>query len=113
MTTDDAKEVLEELLDTRNQSCLLGVALGLQHAEVESIEKDHPDPRYRLLHVITTFLKGVEPRPTWRVIVDALKNPIVNQPALAQKVEAAHFPNPTATHDVETISNLHTGMYSV
>ncbi|CAI8041005.1 hypothetical protein GBAR_LOCUS22788 [Geodia barretti] len=36
-----------------------------------------------------------EPRPTWRVIVDALKSSAVNLPQLAMTVEAAHFPDTT------------------
>ena len=35
-----------------------------------------------------------------RAIVDALRSPAVNLPALAKRVEAAHFPDPTSTSDV-------------
>ena len=46
------------------------------------------------------FLKQAEPRPTWRAIVTALRSPAVNLPQLAMRVEAAHFPDPTASRDL-------------
>ena len=55
------------------------------HAKPQSAE-DH------LRDVIETFLQGVEPTPTWRVIVDALRSPAVNLLNLAKQVETAHLP---------------------
>ena len=91
LTPDRATGVLEELLPAQNQSYVLGLKLNLPLHEVEAIHQRYLDPRDRLLHVIIKFLQQTE--PTWRVIVEALKNPIINLPGLASKVEAAHFPN--------------------
>ena len=99
LTESDAADILEELLSAQNQSYLLGMKLKLPLHEVEAIHLKYLDPRERLLHVIIAFLRQAEPRPTWRVIVEALRNPIVNLPALAKRVEAAHFPDPTATRE--------------
>ena len=71
--------------------------LKLEIHEIEAIHMKYLDPRDRLLHIILAFLRQAEPRPTWRVIVDALRNPLVNRTVLAERVEAAHFPDPTAT----------------
>ena len=49
-------------------------------------------------------------RPTWRVLIDALKNPLVSLTALAGRVEAAHFPDSTATRDVVPTCKTTTGM---
>ena len=98
LSESDAAEILEELLSAQNQSYLLGLKLKLPLHEVEAIHLKYSDPRERLLHVIIAFLRQAQPRPTWRVIVEALGNPIVNLPALARRVEAAHFPDPTAIH---------------
>ena len=75
---------------------------------VESICEVHTQPRDRLLQVIIAFLKQEQTGPTWRVIVDALRSPAVNLPALAKKVEAAHFPDTTSTRDV--VPETTTGM---
>lgn len=95
LTLKDARKILEELLEAQNDSSLLGLTLNLRHDDVEAIENRYSDPRERLLHIIIAFLNKAEPRPTWRVIIDALKNPVVNLTALARRVEAVHFPNPT------------------
>ena len=68
----------------------------------------YTNPRDHLLHILIAFFKGVKPRPTWRVIVDALRSPAVDLPALAKRVEAAHFPDPTSTRDV--VPETTTGM---
>ena len=109
LTPNDAAKVLAELLDAQNKSYILGLTLGLPQAEVEAIHKTYTDPRDHLLHIIIPFLKGVKPRPTWRVIVDALRSPAVNLPALAKSVEAAHFPDPISTRDV--VPETTTGSY--
>ena len=89
--------IFEELLEAMNQAYMLGLKLNLPSHELDAIRKTNPDPREFLLQVILAFLRRAEPRPTWRVIVDALRSPIVNLTALAERVEAAHFPDNTAT----------------
>ena len=100
LTPDDAVDVLEELLPAQNKSYELGLKLKLRQHEVDSIHSTYSKPRSRLLHVLIEFTNQTEPRPTWRVIVEALRSPAVNLPALAKSVEAAHFPDPTAIRDV-------------
>ena len=51
-----------------------------------------------LLKVISEFLNEVGSRPTWRVIVDALRSPVVRLHQLANEVEAAHFPDSIPIH---------------
>ena len=97
MTERDAGAVLEELLPAQTKSFLLGIEFKLEIHEIESIHTKYLDPRDRLLHIILAFLRRAEPRPTWRMIVDALRSPIVNLTALAERVEAVHFPDSTAT----------------
>ena len=101
-------KVLEELLPAQNHSHVLGLKLGLPLHDVEGIQSNYHDPRDRLLKVITEFLKKEQTGPTWRVIVDALRSPVVNLSALAKRVEAVHFPDPTSTRDV--VPETATGM---
>ena len=97
LTAKDAVKVLEELLPAQNQSYELGLTLNLPPHEVKSIHNTFTDPRKRLLQIVMAFLNQVDPQPTWRVIVDALKSPVVNLPQLARAVETAHFPDTTST----------------
>ena len=99
LTPSDAVNVLEEILEAQNQAYVLGLKLALPLHIVEGICMNHSTPRDRLLQVLIQFMKQVEPRPTWKAIITALRSPAVNLPQLAMRVEAAHFPDPTATHD--------------
>ncbi|CAI8032727.1 hypothetical protein GBAR_LOCUS18479 [Geodia barretti] len=102
LTPNDAVKVLEELLPAQNESYELGLRLNLKPHDVKSIHATVSEPRKRLLQIVLEFLNQVEPRPTWRVIVDALKSPAVNLPQLAMAVEAAHFPDTTPAVVPET-----------
>ena len=76
---------------------------------VEDICEKHSQPRDRLLQILTASLQLVKPIPTWRAIVAALRSPAVNLPQLAKRVEAAHFPDPTASRDPPPESTNPTG----
>ena len=93
LTPDDAIDILDELLVAQNQSYELGLRLKIPQHEVEGIHSTYSKPRSRLLQVLIEFTKQVEPRPTWMVIIDALRSPAVNLPHLARRVEEAHFPS--------------------
>ena len=74
----------------------LGLKLKLLLHVVESIHKTYKEPQDHLYHILLAFLRQAEPRPTWRVVIDALRSPVVNQSRLAEMVEAAHLLDPTA-----------------
>ena len=78
--------------------------LNIKPVELETITKMYQDPKERFYRIILAFLRQAEPPPTWRAIVNALKSPVVNLTALAKRVEAAHFPDPTVPCDPETTS---------
>ena len=78
--------------------------LSIKPVELESISKMYQDPKERFYQIILAFLRQAEPWPTWRAIVNALKSPIVNLTALAKRVEAAHFPDPTSSRSPPTTS---------
>ena len=106
LTPNDAGRILEELLDAQNHAHLLGLMMNIKPSDVEAIQRMYPQPKERLLHIIITFLNQVEPRPTWRIIVDALRTRTVNLPRLAAAVEATHIPDSTYTtsHAAPTVA---------
>ena len=97
---NDAMEILEEILPAQNHSYVLGMKLKLPPHVVDAIHSKEMEPEIYLLKVISEFLNEVGSRPTWRVIVEALRSPAVRLHQLANKVEAAHFPNITATREI-------------
>jgi hypothetical protein len=56
---------------------------------VQAIHDTNSKPRDRLLQILIEFFKQTDPKPSWRVIVEALRSRAVNQSALAAKVESA------------------------
>ena len=104
LTERDAVNVLEELTEALGHAVVLGVMLSIKPVELEAICNMYQDPKERFYQIILVFLRQAEPLPTWRAIVNALKSPTVNLTALAKKVEAAHFPDPTALRDPLTTS---------
>ena len=91
-------------MEAQNSTVLLGFMLSIKPMEVEAIKATYHCPRERLLQIILAFLRQAESPPTWGAIVNALKSPVVNLIALAKRVEAAHFPVPTASSDPPTTS---------
>ena len=91
----DAIDITEELLPAQTQAHFLGLKLKLPNHVVESISTQYLCPKDRLFHVIEEFLKQVDPLPTWRVIVEAVKSPAIGLPRLAQELEQRHCTLPT------------------
>ena len=104
LTESDAVNILEELTEALGHANILGFMLSIKPVELEAISKMYQDPKERFYQIILAFLRQAEPPPTWRAIVNALRNPTVNLTALAKRVEAAHFPDPTASRDPPTTS---------
>ena len=102
LNTNDTAKVLEDLLPAQNKSYQLGLQLNLLQHDVEAIHSTYREPSDRILHIVIKFLGGTEPKPTWRVIIDALRSKLVDLPALASKLEAVHFPDSTSTGGVVT-----------
>ena len=100
LSPDDAGRILEELLDAQNHAHLLGLMMKVKPCDVQAIQATYQQPKDRLLRVITAVLLQAEPRPTWAAIINALKSPVVGLTALASRLEAAHFPDPTSTRDI-------------
>lgn len=104
LSPDKAIDILGEILEAQNQSRYLGLTLNIPDYEVTSIHKQYTDPKDCLYYVLVKFLNGIDPIPTWKVIIAALRSPAVNLPQLAMKLETKHI---RATRNVlpETITN--------
>ena len=85
LTTRDLVGVAEELLvGVQAKSRMLGRVLGLPQSTVDAIHEHYDD---QLLNVIAEFLEQKETRPTWRVIINALRSPLIGEHVLANKIE--------------------------
>ena len=99
LSQDDVPDVVREIFDVRTKSDKFGRVLKLPKATVDCIYQQNSDPQDRLFAVLDEFVKQVEPPPTWRVIVEALRHPMIGQHRLAQEIETKYCPRPpTGTH---------------
>ena len=83
----DVTEITEKLLKVQTKSKVLGQLLKLPPGSVEAIIQQYRNPQDQLLHVIEEFVKQVEPRPTWRVILEALRKKLIGDHRLAQDIK--------------------------
>ena len=113
LSPDDAVHILEEILPAKNHSNVLGLKLGLPKHVVDGIHSRELKPEGYLLEVISEFLNEVGSRPTWRVIVDALRSPVVRLHQLANEVEAANFSDATTTIREVVPTSTPTGIVSL
>ena len=88
LSVDDLAAVQRKLYDVKTEWYNLGLELGLRVSTLDSIDaKYNSDPSQCFRQVLKEWLKGVNPPPTWRAMVKALKSPTVAQHCLAQQIE--------------------------
>ena len=92
LNQEDAPKVVCEILEVQMKSKTFGRVLGLPKVTVDSIHQQNSDPQEQLLGIIDEFVKQVAPSPTWKVIVEALRNPLIDHSRLAQKIELKYCP---------------------
>ena len=89
LNKDDAVDIVRQLLDVQNKAKTLGRLLELSRAIIEVTPQLTGDPQAPLFYIIDEFLKQVDPRPTWRLILNALKDPLIAEHSLAQEIEVS------------------------
>ena len=112
LSPDDVPDVMCEIFDVGTKSDKFGRVLKLPKATVDSIYQKYSDPQDRLFAVLDEFVKQVEPPPTWRVIVAALRHPLIGQHRLAQEIESKYCPRPP-TDDGSYTYSVHQSMHEL
>ena len=87
LSEDNTVEVAELLKPAKSYSFVLGLKLNLPLSEVETTHQDYSSQDDRFIRIIIKFLQKAEPAATWRVIIDALRSPLVGLNGLARRVE--------------------------
>ena len=93
LTRKDATEVTRELPEINPKNTeFFGSLLKIPKATIDSIHFEYKDPQVRLFHLLDEFAKQVEPRPTWSLILGALRDPLMGEHSLAQSIEESLSP---------------------
>ena len=103
LNQEDVPNVVGEILEVQTKSKTFGRVLGLPKVTVDSIHLQNSDPQECLIGVLDEFVKQVEPPPTWRVIVEALRHPLICQHRLAQDIECKYCPRPPTDDGTHTL----------
>lgn len=98
---DDAVKVYElneELIDVKYKSKNLAILLKLPPSTVDAIHEGKCIIRSPFTNVVMQFIRH-NPRPTWRIILKALRDPQMSDFVLASKIESQLHSTPTGMND--------------
>ena len=92
LTIDDIKEVSELLWPIRAKFRRLAVVLSIDPG-TQDVLANYPDKGDGLTEVIKVWLKKVNPVPTWKALVKALRYDSIGERELANKIAKEHCPS--------------------
>ena len=87
LSIDDLKEVQDKLFGVSNKWYDIGLQLLLSANDLDSIEANSNSTQHCLREMLKRWLRRVNPHPTWKAVVDALKSVVVGEETLAQQLE--------------------------
>ena len=64
-------------------------------------EPTSSNPHEPLFHIINWFVKQVEPKPTWRFILAALRHDLIKEHSLAQEIEESFVQKTASDSDAQ------------
>ena len=85
LSIKDLSRVQEAVWDARAKWYNIGLKLGINPGTLDTIKgnNDNIDDRFRAM--LSTWLKMVDPRPTWEALAEALRSPTVGCEELAER----------------------------
>ena len=84
MNIDSLWCLMNELYDVRSKWKVIGLGLRVPPSDLEAISGD---PLECLQSSLTKWLKGIDPPPTWKALVDVLRSRVVGEEKKAQELE--------------------------
>ena len=87
LDSKDSTDIARKLLGLENKAQNLGRVLELPKYIIDITPPPSHVTHAAILYIIDELLKQVEPRPTWTVILAALRHPLVGEAGLARDIE--------------------------
>ena len=111
LNIDDLKTVRTEVLPAAFKWYDLGVELEISPNTLDTIKKaKKDDPIECLCELIAKWLRGVDPKPTWKALIAALRSTVVGYQSLAEKLESKYCESLRET-GTEKDNESHQGIY--
>ena len=89
LNKDDATDIVRHLLDVQSKAKTLGRLLKVPKSIIDVTPQSTSDPQAPLFHIIDECLKQVDPIPTWRLILNGLRDPLIGEHSLALEIEVS------------------------
>ena len=64
----------------------IAVELEISNGTIESLKQQYNDPKDLLSEVVSKWLKGISPQPSWEILASALDSKFVNAKDIAKKI---------------------------
>ena len=93
MSDKDIKLVRREIFEARAKWYDIGIELEIPTGTLKSIRSMYDSPSDCLLEMLDTWLKQVDPKPSWRLLISALEQPAVGEKCLADKLKCKYYPS--------------------
>ena len=90
MKPDDAVIIVQEVFEVKDKSAVFGRLINVEKGTVLSIHEKYSNSEDRLLQVVIQFTRQDQPTPNWKVIIDALRNPLINSLCVADQIETKY-----------------------
>ncbi len=89
----DFSAVYRALLPTKKNWLMIGVYLGLTYEEMEATEKENIRDGLEtcLRKMVSMWLKRRELNPSWKTLVDVLRDEVIGEQGVADDVQRKHI----------------------
>ena len=85
------KALLNELHPVRGSWYNIGLQLDVPRTTLDCFKLNHSDPSDLMREVLSSWLDtAVDPRPTWKAVITALRSPIVGKMSVAEQLESKY-----------------------
>ena len=78
--------VLQKLSTVCQSWYYIGLMLRIRIDKLDCIKLEHHEPQSCMVAMVSTWLQGVDPQPTWFALIQALCSCVVGEDQLAQKL---------------------------
>lgn len=91
LTLQDLKEVREALFGVRAKWRDIGIQLNLPLGALDAIKEETSDTKNCLTSMCVSWLKEIDPCPSWRALIEALESEIIGEKLLAQELRNKYY----------------------
>ena len=93
LSDKDIKRVRIDIYEARAKWYDIGIELEIPTGTLKSIKSMYDSPAECLVEMLDTWLKQVDPKPSWRLLINALEQPAVGEERLAERLKQKYYPS--------------------